>query len=499
MSGYDVVILGSGFGGSLSAAILAKAGWKVAVVDRLRHPRFAIGESSTPSADLILHDLAKRHHLPELLPLARFGSWRETYPHLLCGCKRGFSYFWHGEDGGFQPSADHRQELFVAANASREAADTQWYRPDVDQFFADVARNHSADVFEETEITTIEHPKPHAWTLVLDQRGTIRPLKTEFVIDATAAAGVLMRSMNLKEETASLETNSSAVYGHWQGLPSFQDWLADNGAATADHPFPCDDSAIHHLFPDGWTWQLRFENGLTSVGSVFSPSISRDCGMTSEQLLTRNRPALREMLAAAKPAEFPGRLFRTGRLQRLWNSGAGCDWAALPATIGFIDPLHSTGIAHTLYGIERLCEILLHQSGEEKTRALEEYSAQTIRELRLIDLLVSGCYWGLRDFRLFTTWTMLYFAAATCFEKNRLDDPGREAGFLLANDAEFGTRVCKLSRSFRELGKPAGRIAEGRIDEFQEQAKASMAPYNRVGLFAADVANMYRYTAAEKH
>ena len=50
----DVLILGSGFGGSLLALILARAGKLVAMVDRSRHPRFAIGESSTPLADRTL-------------------------------------------------------------------------------------------------------------------------------------------------------------------------------------------------------------------------------------------------------------------------------------------------------------------------------------------------------------------------------------------------------------------------------------------------------------
>ncbi len=82
---YDVLVLGSGFGGSLTAMILAQAGLCVGMIDSRKHPRFAIGESSTPSADLILHDLAKKYHLTELLPLSRFGTWRETYPEILCG------------------------------------------------------------------------------------------------------------------------------------------------------------------------------------------------------------------------------------------------------------------------------------------------------------------------------------------------------------------------------------------------------------------------------
>ena len=63
---FDVIVLGSGFGGSLLSAVLSREGLSVAVIDRHRHPRFAIGESSTPAADLLLQQLVTRHGLSEL-------------------------------------------------------------------------------------------------------------------------------------------------------------------------------------------------------------------------------------------------------------------------------------------------------------------------------------------------------------------------------------------------------------------------------------------------
>ena len=45
---YDVLILGSGLAGSLTAAILARHGAKVLLIDAAQHPRFAVGESTTP-------------------------------------------------------------------------------------------------------------------------------------------------------------------------------------------------------------------------------------------------------------------------------------------------------------------------------------------------------------------------------------------------------------------------------------------------------------------
>ena len=71
---FDIAIVGSGFGGSLMAMIARRLGRSVILLERGRHPRFVIGESSTPLANLLLEELARRYDLPRLLPLAAFLS-----------------------------------------------------------------------------------------------------------------------------------------------------------------------------------------------------------------------------------------------------------------------------------------------------------------------------------------------------------------------------------------------------------------------------------------
>jgi FADH2 O2-dependent halogenase len=499
---YDVVVLGSGLGGSLLAAILSRRGMSVALIDRSRHPRFAIGESATPAAGLILHDLATRHGLPEVQPLARFGAWRNAYPNLLCGCKRGFSFFWHALDGGFEATSDHRHELLVTANASRNVADTQWYRPDVDRFLALLAAKCSATLFEGTDVVAIEHPRSHDWSISVEREGIREQLDTAFVVDATGPSGILMRQLGIRDQTSRLQTNSSALYGHWRDVRRMDDWLADRGVLTNDYPFPCDDSAVHHLFRDGWMWQLRFEDGLTSLGYVFADGVPENAPQISDdqlwKSLIQDRPVLTEILRQASQPEFPGRLFRTDRLQRLYECGAGEDWAALPFTIGFIDPLHSTGIAHSLCGVERLSRMLQTTPSSQRASALHDYSARVIDELLLVDRLVAGCYAGLCDFQVFSAWSMLYFAAATTFEKYRMADPDRDIGFLCAGDRRFVRLVDDLYNLLQQLCGNRTRPGNTEISEFVECVRERIEPYNHVGLFAPEIPNMYSHTAARK-
>ena len=70
----EVVIVGSGFAGSLLARILAVQGYDVVLLERGTHPRFAIGESSSPLANLLLEELCDRFDLGRIRPLTAFGS-----------------------------------------------------------------------------------------------------------------------------------------------------------------------------------------------------------------------------------------------------------------------------------------------------------------------------------------------------------------------------------------------------------------------------------------
>jgi len=92
---FDVAVIGSGFGGSLLAMIARRLGRSVVLLERGRHPRFAIGESSTPLANLLLEELARRYDLTEVAPLAKWGSWQKARPEIACGLKRGFTFYHH--------------------------------------------------------------------------------------------------------------------------------------------------------------------------------------------------------------------------------------------------------------------------------------------------------------------------------------------------------------------------------------------------------------------
>src|SRR2546429_3114578 len=113
---FDMAVVGSGFGGSLTAMIARRLGRSVILLERGRHPRFAIGESSTPLANLLLEELATRYDLPRLLPLTKWGSWQRAYPEIACGLKRGFTFHHHAFGKSFAADPQRGDQLLVAAS-----------------------------------------------------------------------------------------------------------------------------------------------------------------------------------------------------------------------------------------------------------------------------------------------------------------------------------------------------------------------------------------------
>src|SRR5437588_2465807 len=153
----DIAILGSGFGGTLLAIIAQRLGYGTALVERGSHPRFAIGESSTPLADFKLAAIADRFGLDWLQPFAKYGPWKATYPTVPCGLKRGFSFFRHEGDLPYTPHESNDNALLVAASPSDERSDTHWLRADFDAHLVGRAVAAGVPYLDRMQVQALRH------------------------------------------------------------------------------------------------------------------------------------------------------------------------------------------------------------------------------------------------------------------------------------------------------------------------------------------------------
>jgi tetracycline 7-halogenase / FADH2 O2-dependent halogenase len=198
---YDVAILGSGFGGAILARTLCRQKKKVLLIERGRHPRFALGESSTPLASLSLERLAARYRLPDLGYLAAHGRWMQHLPHLRRGLKRGFTFFAHKRGQPYQNSPANENRLMVAASPNEWVADSHWLRRDVDDHLVRRAVEEGVDYFDRTVIEDLEVTDRGVHLVAHAEESGLHHFSADYVVDASGPGGALARKLEIASRT----------------------------------------------------------------------------------------------------------------------------------------------------------------------------------------------------------------------------------------------------------------------------------------------------------
>lgn len=486
---FDVAVVGSGFAGSLMAMIAQRLGLRVILLERGRHPRVVIGESSTPLSNLLLEELATRYSLANVRPLCKWGSWRESHPELACGLKRGFSFFYHAP-GHAKPVA-REDQLLVTASPHDTIADTHWYRADFDAYLAHEAQQLGVPYLDEVELRGFDEGESEL-RLTGTRHGFEIEIVARFVVDATGPRGFLHRALKLGEHELPGTPATAALYSHFSGVRR----LDETGGVALEHepPYPVDDAAVHHVFDGGWVWVLRFSNGVTSAGIAATAELAKELrfndGEAAWERALRRIPPVGEQFQNAKLTQSFRHIPRLG-----FRSATICgrNWALLPSAAGFVDPLLSTGFPLTLLGITRLAKILEHDwESESFTTRLHEYAAQTDAELVATARLIGALYANFGNFPVFSAVSLLYFAAASYTEAaRRLGRTQLASSFLLHDHPQFGpecARVLELARS--------GAESEAVIEEIRRVVEpvdvAGLTNFARRNWYPADAEDLLR-------
>jgi tetracycline 7-halogenase / FADH2 O2-dependent halogenase len=492
---FDIIIAGAGFAGTITTLILNNLNFKVCLIEKGKHPRFAIGESSTPVADLLLREISSKYNLPWLYDFSRYGTWQATHPEIGCGLKRGFSFFKHHPGKDFTTDADHTSELLVAASTNDSQSDTNWLRADFDAFLAEKVKEAGIPYFDLAEIVAAKWTD--GWQIETVRHGDQKIIHASFFIDATGGGVLADRLFGIRSSADDFLTNSFAVFSHFDDVPRWTAQLNENGIPTEDFPYDPDNSALHQVLDEGWMWMLRFNDRRTSLGFALDMNKSTYPGFTAEQVwkdTLKRYPSLANIFDNIAVSSVPGRMIRSERLQRRLDKCYGPGWAALPHTIGFVDPLFSSGIAHTLSGIEKLVGNIRQNWNNKDSLygGLEQYELAVFEELKLIDMLVAGCYKTMHCFELFNAWSMLYFAATIAHEQNLMQKK-MQGYFLCADNSNIREMV---QTSFTELEQIANNPSTEDIRLFTDRIRERIKPYNTAKLLNPSLKNMYRHTAA---
>jgi FADH2 O2-dependent halogenase len=405
---FDVTILGAGIAGTVLAAILARHGLKVVVLEEGEHPKFAIGESTIPEFTLRMRLAGLRFDVPELLHLTNFYDIRN---HLGSshGVKRAFSFLHHQEGRDQVP----RHSLQVPTLHPPIGPDAHLYRQDIDAYYLAVAIRYGVTVVQRVTVTRIGVGGPET-CVGTERHGEFR---SKYLVDAGGMRSPLASALGLRENPTRYQTRSRAIYSHFLDVRPYD----QVGGPRKSHglPYPLSQSTLHHLFDGGWMWVIPFNNHPRATNPLCSVGLVLDLDKfpTQEGLAPAEElrsfiqrfPSVARQFERARPVR---NLVATGRLQYSSSRVVGERWCLTSHAGAFIDPLFSSGLMITIGTITLLADALLKAFRDddfavERFAAVEEFVQESFRQF---DRVVSASYVSFRDFDLWNAWGRIYLA-----------------------------------------------------------------------------------------
>jgi FADH2 O2-dependent halogenase len=403
---HDVAIIGSGISGSMLAAILAKNGVKVVVLDAGTHPRFAVGESMVPESAVLLELMAARFGIPEL---AYPGNIAEINRHIgssAAGVKLAFSFAWNG----------FRKEHDIADVVSTPvlAPEAHLFRQDIDAYYVALAARLGAVIRQQARIETIDVASGGVTLTLADGHR----LHTRFVVDAAGFRAPLADALQLREGARPMQANTRSLFTHMVNVDLYEDVIAP--VETHGSPTALSQTTLHHMFDCGWLWIIPFNNQpfstnpLCSVGLQFDIDrhgpASRDPEREFQQFLADHPSVAKHFKNAARVREWTV----APRLNYTSRETVGDRYCLLGHAVGFVDPLFSRGLVNTFESIARLAPTLLKSLRADRWQRedllpLERYSLEVVR---INDRLVANSYIAFRTFPLWNAWFRIWLSGS---------------------------------------------------------------------------------------
>lgn len=391
---YDVIVLGSGIAGSITALVLQQAGCRTLVVERKTHPRFVIGESTLPTTTLFLHHLASEFGIPELAQVAHYVTLREN------GCAAWpKQHFWYGVHREGAALEARHQNLFETLLLPM-GPDVHMLRADADAFLASRLPKYGVDYLENTELVDYQSGPDGIQVKIKGPPGE-RDVRAGFLVDATGHASFLASRFGLRHEDAHLNTNTRSIFGHFKGVRDLDEVL---GGFEPTFRYRRTAGTMHHCFPGGWIWVIPFDCGITSVGFQLDRRMyPLDTSITPEEEIAAildRYPSVGQHLRGMEPVRP---LIRADRIQFTCESVLGDGFILTPHAGSFIEPLFSTGILLTLAFVSRFAHAAreAQAAGDWNKERFRFVERLFFAEVNHVDHLVNGMIHSFRSYDLF--------------------------------------------------------------------------------------------------
>lgn len=355
MEEVDILVIGGGPAGSVAASILHQKGYKVKVVEKLKFPRFVIGESLLPRCMESLEeagflDAIKKYGFQEKFG-AKFIRGEST-------CEYDFSE-------SFTPGWTWTWQV---------------PRADFDNLLCEELERKGLPVNFETGVTNIEFFDDHTITTLENKDGQITQVKAAFIVDGSGYGRVIPRLLNLERE--STQPKRKTIFAHMKD-PNRTSYHEPNRITVIVHR------------PDTWIWIIPFSTGITSVGYVGSVeylnSIPGENLSAQLRFLVEGQPEIAERF---KDAEF---VFEARSIES-WSVTTDTFYGNRFVLTGnvteFLDPVFSSGVTLATVSAQKAAHLVDRTLQGEPVDWDTEYTQFMMQGINTFRSYVTGWYEG---------------------------------------------------------------------------------------------------------
>jgi flavin-dependent dehydrogenase len=298
-----VLVVGGGPAGATSAALLAREGFDVLLVEREPFPRFHVGESLLP-ANVALFDRLGVH---EAVRKAGF---------LV---KHGATFY--------DQETDHEHTFYFTRDPAAPSYGYQVSRAEFDALLLEHARRSGAEVRQPATAEGLRLA-PDGVTVAVREGDRRDETRARFLVDARGRAGFLATATGRRERVPNL--GKVALFAHWRG------------AARAEG---ADEGNIRILvFPAGWFWWIPLAGDLTSVGCVMHAGTVRAAVGTPEALYAAMIARVPRVARGLARAERVTPLHRAANFAYVNHPVIGARFVSVGDAVAFLDPIFSAGV-----------------------------------------------------------------------------------------------------------------------------------------------------------
>lgn len=353
----DVLVIGAGPSGTVAASIINKAGFKVKIVEKMKFPRFVIGESLLPRCMEALTEAGFVEAVKEKKFQEKFGA-KFVKDGKIC------DYFFADQ---FTPGWNWTWQV---------------PRGEFDKTLADTVEKMGVPVSYETTVTGIEFKGSASVTTVEDVDGNASQIEAKFIVDGSGYGRVIPRLFNL-DKPSNLPPRKT-LFTH----------VVDTKRSMADEPNRI--TIIVHQ-KGIWIWVIPFSNGNTSVGFVGDPEFFKKLeGNNEEQLraLIASEPYLAERMQDVEMVFEP-------RVLESWSTTSSTFYGEGYVLTGnvteFLDPVFSSGVTLATVSSQIAAHLVIRKLNGETVDWEKEYTEPMMQGVNTFRSYVNTWYDGTLD------------------------------------------------------------------------------------------------------